>query len=119
MYTKFTTIMPVSRATKLHLTGSRTNPGQWKGIEQAMEFPAILRLGNEACGTSPHAVLRIEVSCRSFMGLLRIEAEEASFLALRAEIEDFWEGMERIIVTILESQMVGRLWGNIWASSDS
>ena len=110
-YSKFTVMVPVSRATKLDLTGSMANPGQWKGIKQAMEFLTVLRLGDEACGTFPHAILEMQDSSRPFPLLLRVEIEKASFGALTAEADDFWQKMERSIVTILESQMAGRLWG--------
>lgn len=112
VYRKFTAMAPVSRATELNLTGSMANPGQWKGIKQAMEFLTVLRLGDEACGTFPHAILKIQDSSRPFLRLLRIEIEKASFGALTAQADDFWQKMGRSIATIVESQIMGRPWGD-------
>lgn len=106
VYIKFAAIVPVSRATKLYLTGSMPNPSQWKGIERAMVSLTVLRLGGEACGTFPHAILRVKHLTLPFMHLLRIEIEKAPFPALIAADGLFWEGMGRSIVAVLESQVV-------------
>lgn len=91
VYIKFTSIVPVSRATRLCLTGSMPNSYQWKGIERAMGSLTILRLGNEACGTFPDTILRIKhPGTRPFMHLLQIEIEKASFHDLTAVIGYFW-----------------------------
>jgi len=110
VYTKFTAIVPVSRATNLCLTGSTPSPPQWKGIVKSMRSLTVLRLVNEACGNFPRAILEIHRSTQSFIHLLRIEIERAVFpaLILTEETKNFWEEMKLGIVRIWESQMVGR-----------
>ena len=111
VYVKFATIVPVSRATRLCLTGTMPTRGQWEGIDQAMGLLTVLRLGQEACGMFPCAVLKAEHSL--FMGLLRIEIEKAPLHEVTevsgAEVgHQFWEDMENSVVKVLEGQMVER-----------
>jgi hypothetical protein len=110
-YVKFAAIDPVSRATRLCLTGWAPTFVQWKGIERAMAFLEVLRLGGEACGSFPGDILRINEYAWPFMRLVRIEIEKAPLRALTAGMGDFWEIMGRSVVAILGGQMVGRWWG--------
>jgi len=110
VYTKFTDIVPVSRATSLCLTGSIPSPPQWKGIVRSMRSLRVLRLVNEACGNFPRAILKIQDSTQSFMHLLRIEIERASFRALISTVETqyFWEELKESVIAIWQSQMLER-----------